>query len=171
MVDGFSRGDVMIFVTLGTQDKSFHRLLDEIQSMIDDGTIHEKVVVQAGQTKYTSENMEIFDFVNMDDFAMYVKECTVLITHAGVGSIINGLDNHKKVIAVARLAKYVEHENDHQVQIVEEFASLGHILGCVEVNELRGMYEKLNSFVPTKYRSNNEMFCGLIERLIEEGNR
>ena len=46
----------MIFVTLGTQDKSFKRLLDSIQSEINKGNIKEKVVVQSGYTKYKSDN-------------------------------------------------------------------------------------------------------------------
>lgn len=157
----------MIFVTLGTQDKSFHRLLEEIHKMIKDGEIKEKVIVQAGQTKFTSSDMEIFDFVNLEDFTKYISECRILITHGGVGSIINGLDYSKKVIAVARLEKYVEHENDHQVQIIEEFAKAGHILGCTDVKQLRSRYEQVEAFSPIPYVSNNERFCALVEKLIE----
>ena len=51
----------MIFVTLGTQDKSFERLLKAIDKEIEKGTIKDKVVVQAGYTKYESKNMEIFE--------------------------------------------------------------------------------------------------------------
>ena len=52
----------MIFVTLGTQDKGFERLLKQIDKEICKKTITEKVVVQAGHTKFKSKNMEIFDF-------------------------------------------------------------------------------------------------------------
>ena len=41
----------MILVTLGTQDKPFRRLLEELQREIDNGIIKDKVVVQAGCTK------------------------------------------------------------------------------------------------------------------------
>ena len=51
----------MILVTLGTQDKSFVRLLKAIDREIKKGNIKEKVIVQAGYTKYNSKNMEIFD--------------------------------------------------------------------------------------------------------------
>lgn len=166
MADGFFRGDKMIFVTLGTQDKSFHRLLDEIQKLIDCEIIREEVIVQAGQTKYNSTNMKIFDFVNMDDFEKYIRDCHYLISHGGVGSIINGLNHNKKVIAVARLSKYVEHENDHQVEIVREFTEKGHILGCFEVAELESQLQKIDSFTPSMYKSNNVHFCALIDELI-----
>ena len=108
----------MIFITLGTQDKSFERLLRDIQKQIDLGNIKEKVVVQAGFTKFDSKDMEIFDLIPMDDFDKLMNECDLLITHGGVGSIISGLKKNKKVIAVARLAKYKEHMNDHQKQIL-----------------------------------------------------
>ena len=47
----------MIFVTLGTQDKSFSRLLDAIEKQIKNGNIKEKVIVQAGHTDYISDNI------------------------------------------------------------------------------------------------------------------
>ena len=52
----FFRGDSMILVTLGTQDKPFNRLLDAVQKQIDNGVITDKVVVQAGYTKYERES-------------------------------------------------------------------------------------------------------------------
>ena len=58
----------MIFVTLGTQDKVFNRLLEAIDKEIEKGNIKEKVVVQAGCTKYESKNMEVLDLVPQDEF-------------------------------------------------------------------------------------------------------
>lgn len=167
-VDGYSRGDKMIFVTLGTQDKSFHRLLDEIQKLIEEKVINEEVIVQAGQTKFKSNNMKIFDFVSMEELNKYFETCRLVITHGGVGSIISGLNYNKKVIAVARLAKYVEHENDHQIEIINEFQDKGHILGCLEVSELKKIYKQIEMFTPLPYTSNNTKFCSLIETLIEK---
>lgn len=168
MEDGYFRGKKMIFVTLGTQDKSFHRLLDELQKMVDEKIITEKIIIQAGKTKFSSESMEIFDFVDMDQFLELIKECSILISHGGVGSIISGLNEGKKVIAIARLEKYGEHENDHQVQIVKQFMNDNYILGCLDVRELRGKWEHLRDFNPLPYKSNNELFCNLIQKLIDE---
>ena len=69
----------MILVTLGTQDKSFKRLLDAIQKQIDLGNIKDRVVVQAGCTKFESKDMEIFDLIDRDKFASLIKECDLLI--------------------------------------------------------------------------------------------
>ena len=99
----------MIFVTLGTQDKGFPRLLEAIDKEIEKGIIKEKVVVQAGLTKYESSNMEIFDLIPADKFEDYVEKADLVITHGGAGSILTAIKHHKKVIAAARLSKYKEH--------------------------------------------------------------
>ena len=127
----------MIFVTLGTQDKSFERLLQAIDREIERGNIKEKVVVQAGYTKYESKNMEVLDLVSQDEFDKLMKSCSLLITHGGVGSILTGIKYGKPVIAAARLKKYKEHVNDHQIQIVDNSHEEGYIIGIGDVSELR----------------------------------
>ena len=84
----------MILVTLGTQDKNFSRLLDAVQKQINNGNIKEEVIVQAGCTKYKSEDMKIFDLLDQEEFKRLISECDLLITHGGVGSILTGLKNN-----------------------------------------------------------------------------
>ena len=126
----------MILITLGTQDKQFTRLLNVVQNEIDKGNIKDKVIVQAGHTKFESNDMEIFDLIDREKFSNLISECDVLITHGGVGSIITGLQNNKKVIVAPRLAKYDEHMNDHQLQITENFSKAGYILPLYENDDL-----------------------------------
>ena len=158
----------MIFVTLGTQDKSFERLLKDIQKQIDLENIKEKVVVQAGFTKFDSKDMEIFDLISMDEFDRLMNECDLLITHGGVGSIISGLKKNKKVIAVARLAKYKEHMNDHQKQIVDNFSEAGYILKYDENDDLKEILDKIRTFKPKKYVSNTDNMIKLVTEKIDE---
>ena len=132
----------MILVTLGTQDKSFTRLLDSIQEQINNGNIKDKVIVQAGFTKYDSKDMEIFDLIDRDKFSNLIKKCDLLITHGGVGSILTGLKNNKKVIVCPRLSKYKEHMNDHQVQIVDRFYEAGYILRYNDGDNLGDILKK-----------------------------
>lgn len=158
----------MIFVTLGTQDKSFERLLNEIEKQIELGNIKEKVVVQAGFTKFESKYMELFDLIPMDDFDKLMNECDLLITHGGVGSIISGLKKNKKVIAVARLAKYKEHMNDHQKQIVDNFSNAGYILKFDDGDDLGEVLKKVKGFTPNKYTSNTNNMIKLVTDKINE---
>ena len=157
----------MILVTLGTQDKSFKRLLEAIDKQVELGNIKDKIVVQAGCTKYESKNMEIFDLIPMEQFDDLIKSCDLLITHGGVGSIITGLKNDKKVIAAARLEKYKEHTNDHQLQIIENFSNDGYILGLDNFDELDKVLEKAKTFKPKKYVSNTDKMIKIIEDFID----
>lgn len=157
----------MIFVTLGTQDKNFDRLLKAIDAEIEKGNIKEKVVVQAGITNYKSDNMEMFDLISKDDFESLMGECDLLITHGGVGSILTGLSHGKKVIAASRLAKYKEHVNDHQVQIVGEFAKKGYILELRDFSKLGDLIKKSKTFKPKKYKSNTGNMIKLLEDFID----
>lgn len=157
----------MILVTLGTQDKNFHRLLDAVQKQIDNGNIKEEVIVQAGCTKYDSKNMKIFDLLDQEEFKKLISECDLLITHGGVGSILTGLKNNKKVIAAARLSKYKEHMNDHQLQIIEKFTKSGYILELKDFDKLDEVIEKSKKFKPKKYQSNTENMIKLIENYID----
>ena len=157
----------MILVTLGTQDKSFERLLKAVQKAIDEGYIKEKVVVQAGYTEFTSKDMEIFDFIPRDRFDELIEKCDILITHAGVGSILTGLNNGKKVIAAARLSEYKEHINDHQIQIVEKFDRLGYILPLKDFDKLGELIKEAKKFQPKKYVSNTENIIKHLEEYID----
>ena len=43
---GKNKEKIMILVLLGTQNNSFHRLLEEVEKNIKDKTINEEVIVQ-----------------------------------------------------------------------------------------------------------------------------
>ena len=158
----------MIFVTLGTQDKEFPRLIEEIDRLIENKTIKEEVIVQAGCTKYESKNLKIFDLISHDEFEKLVSECSLLITHGGVGSILTGIKRGKVVIAVPRLKKYKEHESDHQIQIINEFNKKGYIIGLKGVEDLESALKKAKVFKPNEFQSNNSIFINKIEDYIEE---
>ena len=157
----------MILVLLGTQDKSFYRLLKAVDDQIEIGNIKEKVIVQAGETKYFSKNMEIFDLIPMDKFDNLIKEADLIISHGGVGSIITALKNNKKVIACARLMKYKEHTNDHQLQIIDNFVKAGYIMEYKETDDLGKILNNVNKFEPKKYKSNTKKMIKLLEEYIE----
>ena len=159
----------MILVTLGTQDKRFDRLLLAVQKQIDKGNIKDEVIVQAGCTSnFKSNSMKIFDLIPMDEFDELIKKCDILITHGGVGSIIAGLKNGKKVIAAARLKEFGEHTNNHQLQIIENFSNEGYILPLNNFDELDKVLRKSKSFKPKKYVSNTNNMIKLVESKINK---
>lgn len=156
----------MVLVLLGTQNNSFHRLLQEVQTCIDNKIINDKVIVQAGNTKFESNDMEIFDLIPQAKFNELLNRADIIITHGGVGSILNAVKLDKKVIAVPRLKKYNEHVNDHQIQIVETFSKQNYIKGVIDLNRLGEVLKNISSFLPTKYESNTENIISIIKEYI-----
>ena len=155
----------MVFVTLGTQDKKFKRLLEMVDICINKGLIKEDVIVQRGITDYESNNMKLFDYTSDEEMLYYINNASYVISHGGVGTIFNCLKNNKKVIVVPRLSKYMEHHNDHQLQIVKEFSEKGYIL---DGSNLEDAINKVNDFVPNKYESNNINFISKLKEYINK---
>jgi len=152
----------MILVTLGTQKQEFTRLLDKIEK----SNIKDKIIVQAGHTKYDSKKMKIFDFIDYDEMEEYVKKANLIITHGGTGSIIGPLKKGKKIIACARLQKYGEHVDNHQNELVNIFSDEGYILKLDEDDNLNDIYKKIDEFKPKKYKSNTENFMEKLKKEI-----
>lgn len=157
----------MILVMLGTQNNSFHRLLEEIDKLINEGLIKEDVVVQAGYTKYESTNMKIFDFISSDELDKLEQQADCIITHGGVGSIISSIEKDKKVIAVPRLKQYGEHVNDHQLDIVQSFDKLGYIIGITDISQLGDALQQIETFEPKKYIQNTGKIISIVQDFID----
>ena len=157
----------MILVLLGTQNNSFHRLLEEIQKNIDNENIQEEVVVQKGYTKFESKDMTIYDELPIEKFNELIEKADLVITHGGVGSIINSITRGKKVIAVPRIKKYNEHVNDHQLDIIQTFDEMGYIIGIQEVQQLGEAIKKVKEFKPKEYIKNTGNIIKIIEDFID----
>lgn len=152
----------MIFVTLGTQDKPFKRLIDYFEN----SDINDEIIVQAGFTEYTSNKLKIYKYIGKDDFDKYIKEADYIVCHGGVGTIVNCLENDKKVLVVPRLSKYGEHQNDHQLQIASVYGQKGYILVMNDGDDIKEKLEELKTFKPKKFISNNKIFVSKLKKYI-----
>ena len=157
----------MILVLLGTQDKPFLRLLKMVSKEIDKGNIKEKVVAQTGYTAFSDKNIESFDFKNKEEIEKLIDKARIIITHAGVGTITEYLEKGKKIIVVPRLKKYLEHTNDHQMQITKEFEMKGYVIALYDKSRLSAALDKIKTFKPKKYESNSENFRMKIKDYID----
>lgn len=157
----------MVLVLLGTQNNSFHRLLEEVDNNIENGNIKDEVLVQAGFTEYNSNNMQIFDVVPQEQFGNLLDKADLVITHGGVGSIVSAVEKGKKVIAVPRMKKYEEHVNDHQVQIVEELDKQGIIIGIKKVEDLSKAIETAKHTNTKQFTKGTSNVVKIIDNFIQ----
>ena len=157
----------MILVTLGTQDKPFGRLLEAVEKQIENGNIQEEVSAQVGSTPYTSYRMKIIPYIPVENFSAMLEKANFVITHAGVGSIIEGLKKKKKMIVAARKKEYGEHVNNHQEQILENFSQSGYIIPLTDFDKLGEAIQQLKDFTPREFQSNQTKFIEGLEIQIE----
>ncbi len=123
------------------------------------------LLLRFGSTKFKSNKIKIYDYVTSDEFEKYMNDARVVISHAGVGTILKGVKMGKMMIVAAREAKYKEHVNDHQKQILDNFVENGYILPLYDFSTLS---ELINlDFKPNKFVSNNVNFR---KKLFEEIN-
>lgn len=148
----------MIFITLGSREYQFNRLLKEVDDLIESGKINEKVFAQIGQSDYIPRNYKYVNFLSPQDFSDYQDKATIIITHGGTGAIISALKKEKKIIAVPRLSKYGEHTDDHQLQITRELSKMNFIENVEEILELKDILCNLEGKKYKKYNIESNVF-------------
>ena len=153
----------MIFVTLGSQKFQFNRLL----KAVDDLNLEEEVFAQIGYSDYKPIHYAYKTFLNRDEFIATMGKADIVITHGGTGAIIGAVKQGKKVIAVPRLAKYGEHVDDHQLQLIEQFKELNLIYACEDMDLRRALSEVKNTQY-NGYQSNTQAIIDSIVAFIEE---
>ncbi|MFL2079864.1 PssE/Cps14G family polysaccharide biosynthesis glycosyltransferase [Marinilactibacillus psychrotolerans] len=135
----------MIFVSLGSREYPFDRLLIEIDELIGRGIITEKVYAQIGQSPYTPVNYDYERFLSVEDFVSNQNSADLIISHGGTGALVGALKKNKQVIAVPRLAKYGEHLDDHQLQVSTALSDEGYLISVLDIKDLESAISKLKS--------------------------
>ena len=157
----------MIFVTLGSQKFQFNRLLEELDRLIEVKKIDEEIFAQIGYSDYKPKYFEYKEFVDRDKFKNIMDKCDIVIAHGGTGAIITAVKKGKRVIAIPRLAKYGEHVDDHQIQLVDEFKELNLIYPVYNEKNLGKAIGEIRKIKFDKYVSNTTTMISDIETFIE----
>ena len=158
----------MIFVTLGSQKFQFNILLIELDKLVEEEKICNDIFAQIGYSDYKPKNYEFKEFLDREQFAEFMDKCDTVITHGGTGAIVGAVKRDKKVIAVPRLAKFGEHVDDHQLQIIDQFTNMNFIVGVKDTNEIYEALELLKTMKFKKYISNTENIINEIEKYINQ---
>ena len=112
----------MIFVSVGTHEAAFDRLLRAVGEL----RLDEELVVQFGPSAVRCERATAeFDYLPFEEMMELVRRARVVVTHAGVGSVMLALSNDKRPVVMARLRAFDEHVDDHQLELARRLADAG----------------------------------------------
>ncbi len=160
----------IIFVSLGTHERPFLRLVKEIDKLVEEGKIKEDVFVQLGFTdyKFKSSKIKSEKYMTQEDFDKTFRNAKIIITHGGSGNILEAISQKKPVIAVPRLSKFGEHVNDHQLQIVEEMSKNKQVIPVYEISDLLSAIKKAKKMKIKKLRRKKPEIFRIIEEKLKE---
>jgi UDP-N-acetylglucosamine transferase subunit ALG13 len=124
----------MIFVTVGTNEARFDRLLHAFVEL----AIDEEAVIQHGHSSpIHPPSGKLVDFLSFDEMVETIGRARVVVTHAGVGSVMVALANGKRPVVLPRLRAFGEAVDDHQQQLGRRFAE-AELVTLVESTEQLG---------------------------------
>lgn len=129
----------MIFVTVGSTDfDALIRAMDEIAGRLD-----EPVVMQIGSGKYLPVHAaEYFRYALLLD--PYYDRAEVIVSHGGLGTIMEAIHKGKRLVAVSNPDRYDAHQED----ILGFLAAGGHLIWCRELDRLADELQGARAWEP-----------------------
>lgn len=162
----------MIFVTVGTHEQPFNRLVQEIDNLKRDDVITEDVIIQTGYSTYEPKYCQWDKLIPYKQMIKNVEDARIVITHGGPASFIMPLQIGKTPIVVPRQKKFDEHVNNHQVEFARNVAErMGTIIPVEDINKLGEViknYDTIITNMNNKMMSNNKVFCDDLEDIVKE---
>lgn len=148
----------MIFVTVGTHEQPFNRLIQEVDHLVETGVIKEEVFIQTGYSTYEPQFCKWSSLISFDKMNELMETADIIITHGGPATFMSAITNGKKPIVVPRQEKYDEHVNDHQVDFAQQVKERYNSIEVVtEISEL-GEYLNQDLKIDGNSSSNNKQF-------------
>ena len=160
----------MIFVTLGTHEQPFSRLVDELNRLKKVGEITDDIIIQSGYTDVDSEHLHSKTFMSFDEMTINMNEARIVVTHGGPSTFLEAQSLGKQPIVVPRLEKFNEHVNDHQLDFLKLLESKGRNLNYVEdITDLGNVLAEYdNHHINQPVEKNYIQFLTKFERLLEK---
>lgn len=158
----------MIFVTVGTHEQPFNRLVEYMDKWASKHD--EEVVIQTGFSTYEPKKAKWRKIFSYKEMIENVDKARIVLTHGGPSSFIMPLQIGKIPIVVPRKHEYNEHVNDHQVDFCNQVVNRqGNIIVVEDVNKLEDTikhYDRIVGSMQSKMISNNERFCKEFEKIV-----
>ena len=160
----------MIFVTVGTHEQPFNRLIKAVDELKKEGSITEDVIMQTGFSTYEPKYCKWSKLIPYQQMIKNVEDARIVITHGGPASFIMPLQIGKTPIVVPRQYKFGEHVNDHQVEFARNVAErMGTIIPVEDISTLGEViknYDEIVAKMGHGMSSNNEKFCKELETIV-----
>jgi len=113
----------VIFLSVGTQ-LPFERLVKTVDAWAAENT-ETKIFGQIGKTQYKPKHFSFSKRLTPRQYSEHINNCSIIVGHAGMGTIISGVDSGKPLVLMPRHESLGEHRNNHQIATADHFRRLG----------------------------------------------
>jgi len=162
----------MIFVTVGTHEQPFDRLIRCVDELKKNGRITEDVFIQTGFSDYEPSACSWEKLISADRMNEMIRKAHIVITHGGPASFLAPILIGKVPVVVPRQKQFAEHVNDHQLNFCRAVSQTDDYIILVEdISELEKVIEDYDSLAAQKdirLAGNNEAFVKGFEQIIDE---
>ena len=158
-----------VFVTVGTRDEPFTRLLKAVEDLVKTGVIKEKVIVQAGHTKFQSEQLDIFDFCDAEKIDELIMNAKYVITQESAGIGTKCLKFNTKFIVMPRDYQYDElpTKSDMNEDLHWKLEEMGYTKVVNNVSELRTAIEQTDK-LKSGFKFDNSLAIETLKKALED---
>jgi len=158
-----------IFVTLGTREEPFTRLIQGVEDLVRKGVIKEKVIAQTGFTKFTSDIMEVFNVSSLERTNELIINARYVITQESSGITSQCLKCGTKFIVMPREYQYGElpTRSDMKEDLHHKLEELGYTTVVTNTSELETAINNIGS-LKTGFAFDNTLAISLLKKVMEE---
>ncbi len=162
----------MIFVTVGTHEQPFNRLVEYVDNLKSENLIDDEVIIQTGFSTHEPKHCSWSKLYPYKEVVRLVSKAEIVITHGGPSSFIMPLQLGKIPIVVPRQKQFGEHVNNHQVEFARAVAERqGNIIAVEKIEDLKDIILNYNSIVKSmnaSHTSNNLRFNQKLSEIVDE---
>lgn len=138
----------MILITVGT-DLPFDRMVKVVDAWARKNQ-RQDVFAQIGEGGWKPEFIRHADFLQPGEFREYFSASKIIISHAGMGTILSALFHGKPILVMPKLARLGEHRNEHQTATALRMRELGNVNVAFDEEELLDRLDHLDELEPSR---------------------
>lgn len=134
----------MMFVTVGTGPDGYDRLLRGVDDVAPE--FDEPIRAQIGGGNYIPENIDWFRFTSEEEIQDLYRTATVVIAHAGAGTVLTALSYETPLVLLPRREKHGEHNDDHQMELANALRDRPDVFVVLTTDELKSAIDRARSY-------------------------
>ena len=144
---------IKLFVICGTQKFPFSRLTNALNLLVKDGIYQSDDIIIQSSVNVIKPMFRYYELMPVNQFNKCIDKAELIITHAGVNSIITCMNKKKPLIIAPRKKKYGEHIDDHQIEIANLMRQKFDVVTINDFMDLQALIKEAQGHIYKPWKS------------------